>query len=190
MPHPLTLPTLSVLAVMGSGLGLYLGRAAVAEINPAYYSEAQDRFHADLTPYQSVGGNVRYAAGELGPAELDQALGNGCVGCRTYPEEYYPVHDTSEESYRAGWASMDEAPVVAAAAVQVEQPRAGDQPSATELAEQAVEEAQHAEAIVRVHRYSSYQVSAEAPSEPEQPAAVEQEAPATQFASAETRSQE
>ena len=39
-----------MLAIAGSVGGVYLGRSAISEINPAYYDEPEPRFHADLVP--------------------------------------------------------------------------------------------------------------------------------------------
>jgi hypothetical protein len=50
MAHPLTVPTIGVLALAGAGLGLYLGNSAISEINPLYFTDPPSRFHADLTP--------------------------------------------------------------------------------------------------------------------------------------------
>jgi hypothetical protein len=111
MPHPLTLTTLAGLAAAGSVTGVYLGRSAVAEINPAYYDEPETRFHADLAPHRpGFEAPQLHRAGALSPADRAGALGSGCVGCRTYPEEYYPVHDSSVDKYQPGYAAMIEAP--------------------------------------------------------------------------------
>ena len=98
MPHSLTLPTIGILALAGAGLGVYLGNDSVSEINPIYFQEPPTRFHADLSPYQSpasAGYDVRVNA--AAPIEL----GGGCVGCRTYPEEYYPVRDPAADGIGA-----------------------------------------------------------------------------------------
>lgn len=162
MPHPLTLSALSALALVGSGLGVYLGRSAVAEIDPAYYTSTPERrWHADLSPGHSLSGGAPIVrAGALSPAELDQALGRGCVGCRTYPEEYLPIHASDEDGYRLGWAAVEEAPVGETAA-QV-QPTL---PSEADLAEQAAAEAERQAALVAVHNYSTFDVVAPAPEE-------------------------
>jgi hypothetical protein len=159
MAHPLTVPVLAVLAVAGSATGLYLGKAAVAEINPIYYSERPDTFHGDLVPYrpQAATEVAVYRAGQLTPAELSQALGTGCIGCRTYPEEYRPQQDPAVEPYRS-----QETPA-AAPAVQL----AVYDPEAERPAREAD--------FASVERYASYQVAAgtEAPAQVELAAATE-----------------
>lgn len=157
MPHPLTVPMLAVLAVAGSGAGIYLGRAAISEINPAYYSEPETRFHADLTPYRpNISSAMVYRAGQLSPAELDQALGRGCVGCRTYPEEYYPDQDPSIEPDRSGWAEAADQPVAHPA---VYTPEAADEGRAADFA--------------AVERYTGYRVTTEPAGEETTEAVVE-----------------
>jgi hypothetical protein len=90
MAHPLTLPTIGVLALSGAALGLHLGREAISEINPIYFQEPATRFHADLSPYQSQSPASYAPRMDMGsPLEL----GAGCIGCRTYPEEYFPQRD-------------------------------------------------------------------------------------------------
>lgn len=100
MPNPFTLPTMAALALAGTGLGLYLGKSAIAEINPAYfgtpYSEA--RFHSDLVPNRP---NWDSAPPTLQNADLTLGYGTGCVNCRTYPEEYVPVHDDDVDALYA-----------------------------------------------------------------------------------------
>jgi hypothetical protein len=115
MAHPLTIPMIGGLALMGAGLGLYLGNAAISEINPLYFSERPARFHSDLTP----NGGLRLG----GPAPLSaradiQDLGSSCIGCRDYPEEYYPIHDASVDGYDSGFAVAE--PKVELAAYQPE----------------------------------------------------------------------
>ena len=172
MPHPFTIATLSGLALVGSGAGLLLGRAAIAEINPIYFAERETRFHADLGPQPySPGAAPVVRAGTLSAAELDQALGRGCIGCRAVAAEYYPVHSSSEDGYRSGWAAIDEAPMPVAP-VQAE-------PAPSE-AEGMAAEAEHEAGLVAVHRYSSFEVEAPEPAL----------APGPQLASAELPGQE
>lgn len=175
MPHPLTVATLSGLALIGTSGGILLGRSAISEINPIYFTERESRFHTDLgpRPYSPIDAPV-VRAGALSAAELDQALGTGCIGCRAVRAEYYPVHRSDESGYSSGWAAMDETPV-APVVLRVE-----PAPSEAELAERAAADAAHQAAMVEVHRYSSFEV--------ETPALAEM--PATQLASAELPAQE
>ncbi len=91
MANPFTLSTATALALAGTGLGLYLGKSAISEINPAHFgASSQARFHSDLVSnrpdWDSPPAAVQNAA-------LTTGYGTGCVGCRTYPEEYFPKHD-------------------------------------------------------------------------------------------------
>jgi hypothetical protein len=159
MAHLLTTATLGVLAVAGSATGVFLGRAAVSEINPIYFAERADTFHADLVPYrpQAASDAALTDAGRLTPAELAEGLGTGCVGCRTYPEDYRPVQDPAVEPERY-------------------RERVGDAP-AVQLAvyDPQADEAGRSADFAQVERYSGYQVSAaaEAPAEVEFAAASE-----------------
>ena len=110
----LALPTLAALALTGTAGGIYLGRAAVAEIDPMYFSQAETRFHADLVPHR-LGQAAGYQAGDLSQANLDQALGRGCVNCLTYPEEVL-VHRASAEKYLPAPADFDPKPIEVAPA--------------------------------------------------------------------------
>ena len=156
MPQSLTIATLSVLAVAGSVTGVYLGRSAIAEINPAYYDEPETRFHADMVPSPPGFDAPVTRAGYLTQAERQRALGSGCVGCRTYPEEYYPVHDSSVDKYQPGYAEMEEAP---AAQPAVYSPKPQDDGRAADFA--------------AVERYASYPVVEMAAAEPVAGAQVE-----------------
>ena len=104
MPVSTTLPVLAGLSILGAALGITLGNSAIAEINPAYFNEAEDDFHADLVPYRSSDwGQVHQA--EYRSAQqpvIVGELGSGCVGCRTYPVEYIPRHDPAVERYAEG----------------------------------------------------------------------------------------
>jgi len=111
MPHPLTLSTAGAIALVGIFTGVQLGRSAIAEIDPIYYSERPTRFHADLVPNPPSDSPPNIT---LAQADQNAALGTGCVGCRTYPEEYYPIHDASIDRYSSGYArDADAAPALA-----------------------------------------------------------------------------
>jgi hypothetical protein len=115
MAHQIMLPTTAFLSLVGAGLGIYLGNGAVGEINPAHFKKESvaSKFYADMVPNRPRDwGSVQLA--ELSAAEMGQALGKGCIGCRTYPEEYYPVHEASLGKPQMGWAEVTEAqPAVA-----------------------------------------------------------------------------
>ncbi|HEX9947231.1 MAG TPA: hypothetical protein VGA98_06800 [Allosphingosinicella sp.] len=95
MPVSTTLPVMAGLAILGAALGVGLGKSAVADINPAYFSEADDSFHGDLVPNRGTDWarvhQADYRAAQQPVVFGD--LGTGCVGCRDYPVEYVPQHD-------------------------------------------------------------------------------------------------
>ncbi len=138
MSRSQTLPTMGVLVLAGAGLGIHLGKASIAEINPAYFSERPSRFHADLSPYQSQGDDGLQASG--GASMI--TLGSGCVGCRTYPEEYHPINDPAVDNYPSSDSDAQE-PVSFAEQQPSQEPREGNQDNA------------------RVELYASFPVSAE-----------------------------
>jgi len=102
MPVSTTLPIMAGLSILGAALGVTLGKSAIAEINPAYFNEAEDDFHADLVPYQSPGwAQASQYQGAQQPVVVGE-LGSGCIGCRTYPVEYVPRHDPAVDYYAEG----------------------------------------------------------------------------------------
>ncbi len=117
----ITLAAFAVLAVAGTTGGVYLGRAAVAEINPLYFAEPETRFHADLVPYRPTEA-AGYRAGDLTQANLDQALGRGCVNCLTYPEQVVLVHRGQADKYVPGGAEIAAVPIEPAAIEQAPSP--------------------------------------------------------------------
>jgi hypothetical protein len=105
MPATTTVPIMAGLAILGAAGGISLGRSAVSEINPAYFSESDDSFHSDLVPYRSPDW-AQVQAAEYRAAQqpvLVGDLGGGCVGCRAYPVEYVPQHDPAVDGYRQGY---------------------------------------------------------------------------------------
>ena len=104
MPVSRTLPAMAGLSILGAALGITLGKSAIAEINPAYFNEAEDDFHADLVPHRSSDWaqvqQAEYRAAQQ-PVLIGE-LGSGCVGCRTYPVEYVPQHDPAVDRYVEG----------------------------------------------------------------------------------------
>lgn len=140
MPHPLTLPTIAGLALLGSAGGAWLGNSAISEINPVYYSEREPRFHADLSPYRSPDW-AQVQVGEYQEASLIEGLGTGCINCRDYPEEYLPRHDPRIDGVEDGWAAS-----------------AGFEPAEVQA---ALAEAPADPEWERVGRYAAYRVSAE-----------------------------
>jgi hypothetical protein len=142
MPVSTTLPVVAGLSILGAALGITLGKSAIAEINPAYFNEAEDDFHADLVPNRGLDGSqvqqLAYHAAQQ-PVIVGE-LGSGCVGCRTYPVEYVPRHDPAVDLYADG--ALLRAP----------------EPTNVEAVETAPPPDPDRERIVR---YASYPVSAE-----------------------------
>jgi hypothetical protein len=140
MPVSTTLPVMAGLAILGAALGVGIGKSAIADINPAYFGEAEDSFHGDLVPNRGPDWaqvhQADYRAAQQPVVFGD--LGTGCVGCRDYPVEYVPRHDPAVDRY-------------------VE----GETPTAPEPAQAAVAEA--APALdpdrERIQRYASFPVS-------------------------------
>jgi hypothetical protein len=112
MPATTTLPVIAGLSILGASLGVTLGRSAVADINPAYFNEADDSFHADLVPYRSPEW-AQVQASEYQAAQqpvLVGELGDGCIGCRAYPVEYVPRHEPAVDGYQDGYAASASQP--------------------------------------------------------------------------------
>ncbi|HLL31970.1 MAG TPA: hypothetical protein VK403_13335 [Allosphingosinicella sp.] len=99
-----TLPIVAGLSIIGAALGVGLGKSAISEINPAYFSDAEDSFHGDLVPYRSPDWaqvqQSEYRAAQQ-PVVIGE-LGSGCIGCRDYPVEYVPRHDPAVDRYVEG----------------------------------------------------------------------------------------
>ena len=140
MPASTTLPIVAGLALIGSALGVSLGRSAIAEINPAYFTDPEGPFHADLVPNRGTDW-AQVQALEYQQASAADGLGTGCVGCRAFPAEYFPRHDPAVDGYQDGWAASARAPAAAPAEVYVE------------------EEAEPDPGRADIVRYASYRVS-------------------------------
>jgi hypothetical protein len=143
MPASTTLPVIAGLSILGAVLGVNLGHSAVSEINPAYFSDPEDSFHADLVPYRSPDW-AQVQAAEYHSAQQPVLVGNlggGCVGCRDYPVEYVPRHEPAVDGYQDGYAAS--APAAAPAQVYIVEAAAPDP------------------ARERVQLYASYQVSSD-----------------------------
>jgi hypothetical protein len=142
MPVSTTLPIMAGLSIVGAALGITLGKSAIAEINPAYFSEAEDDFHADLVPYRSPDWAQVHQA-EYRSAQqpvIVGELGSGCIGCRAYPVEYVPQHDPAVDRYVEGGLIRAPEPTV----VTVAQPEPAPDPDRE-----------------RIRSYASYPVSSE-----------------------------
>jgi hypothetical protein len=153
MPASTTLPIIAGLSILGASLGVTLGHSAISEINPAFFSDPEDSFHADLVPYRSPDW-AQVQAAEYHAAQQPVVvgdLGSGCIGCRDYPVEYVPRHDPAVDGYQDGYAASASEP---AQIVIVETPAAPDP------------------ARERIQAYASYPVSSD-----EKPVAAAQPAP-------------
>jgi hypothetical protein len=142
-----TIPLLTGLAVVGIVGGMSLGKAAISDINPAYFSDPPSRFHADQTP-QGPGLGLQQVA--LQDAPTATGLGTGCFGCSARTEYYAApaivtyTHSWSADAQRAA-APEAYAPAEAAPAPDPE--------------------------IERVVRYASYPLTAEEPAPAAEPVA-------------------
>lgn len=96
-----TIPVLTGLALVGIVSGMTLGKAAIADINPAYFSDPPSRFHADRTP-QPLDMNQPQLALQDARTAGGEGLGTGCFGC-SGASEYYaaPAIVTYTESWTA-----------------------------------------------------------------------------------------
>jgi len=160
MPVSTTLPIMAGLAILGAALGVSLGKSAISEINPAYFSDPEDSFHADLAPYRSPDW-AQVQAAEYRAAQQPVVvgeLGSGCIGCRDYPVEYYPRHDPAVDGYQDGYSASAPQP---AQIVIVETPAAPDP------------------ALERVALYASYPVTSGEQPAPPAPAPAEEAAAPT-----------
>jgi len=158
MAYPIALPAIAGLSIMGAACGVWLGKSAIADINPAYYNEPETRFHSDLVPYRSPDW-AKVQAAELQQASGGEDYGRFCLGCIDYPEDAHPAPIHQADGFEDGWsasASYAEPEVYAASAE-------------TAPVEQADPEWQ------RVQLYAQARVSAD---EPEQAPAQPEDAPA------------
>ena len=95
-----SLPVVAGLAVLATAFGVSLGRSAIAEINPAYFSDPEPRFHADLVPQRQDWDRVQVA--EYRAAAVSEGLGDGCIRCPEFPVEYVPEQHPVYAAWDAG----------------------------------------------------------------------------------------
>jgi hypothetical protein len=152
VPHSLTLPIAAGVAIVGSAGGIWLGNSSISQINPAYYSDPETRFHADLAA-QPPNWEQAQVAGTEGTAD---GLGTGCIKCRDYPEEVYP---SAAAYYREpNWSDPSWR--------QVDGEEDGWAASAPETEVRVVRASAEADPeMERVQTYSAYRVSADEPTE-------------------------
>ena len=158
MAYTRTLPLIAGLTVFGAAAGVWLGRSAIAEINPAYYASAPERFHADQVPYRSPEW-AQVQAAEFQQTGSFEGLGTGCLGCGAGDTVYAAP---TVVTYGEGWT---EGAIAEAQPLQAPAAPAAPDPD-----------------VERVLRYASYAVSSEeaaaaasaqAPAEPEVYASAE-----------------
>ena len=128
MPVSTTLPVMAGLSILGAALGITLGKSAIAEINPAYFNEAEDEFHADLVPYRSADW-ARVQQAEYRTAQQPVVvgeLGTGCVGCADYPVAYVPRYDPAVDLYSDGELLRAPEPTIVTVAAAAEAQAAPD----------------------------------------------------------------
>ena len=126
MAYPIALPAIAGLSIIGAVGGVWLGKSAISEINPAYYSQPETRFHADLVPYRSPDW-AQVQAAELQQASQSEDYGRFCLGCIDYPEDPHPARIRQADGFEDGWsasASYEEPEVYAASAETVPMERA------------------------------------------------------------------
>lgn len=146
MAYPIALPAIAGLAVVGALGGVWLGKSAVSEINPAYFNAPETRFHSDLVPNRSPDW-AEVQSAELQQASLGEDYGRFCLGCIDYPEDPHPVRVHQADGWADGWS----------ASASYEEPEVYTASAATVPVEQADPEWQ------RVQLYSRSRVSADEP---------------------------
>ena len=156
MPAPVSFTTIAALAVTGVGAGLYLGKSAISEIDPIYFSspyEAPSKFYADLVP---GGAKFDPPPARLQDASLAQGLGSGCVLCPVAAETYaYTPHDYGAHGAEFEYASYVDFPAE----------------DVVTDAEEAVEDA-HEAALRTIERYAHFPVSAQEAAEEAEPVRI------------------
>jgi hypothetical protein len=153
MAYPRKLATVVSVMVAGAGMGLMLGRSAIAEIDPIYFNSpyADSRFHADLTPTPP-----EFTAPAVFQAGIPQGLGDGCIGCEPAKVAYYHASEAFVD-YEPGYV--------------VESVR----PAETVLAEADDISAMQFREAEQLRRYSYYRISVDEPEEdsPSQPVTMQ-----------------
>jgi hypothetical protein len=155
MRNQLILPAAAMLSLAGAALGVHLGNASIAEINPVHYAshETSARFHADLTPQGYRGDWAAIQASEYRAAQAGADLGAGCVGCRTYPEEVIPVYEASLGKPQTGWFEV---------AQEVAPPHPPAQPAVVRVEQvEPTEQVERDPALEQVERYAGFPVNEE-----------------------------
>ena len=141
------LPTLAALTLSGAGLGVYLGHAAVGEIDPFYFSTPLGtETYAALVPAASRTGPPAHVSE---PHHSDRGYGTGCSGCGLREASYPSEADGVADGYAASAWTPAEEPSVQRTVYEVEaEPTIGPDPALYED-------------LKRVERYAYYPVRAQ-----------------------------
>ncbi|WP_332811360.1 hypothetical protein [Sphingomonas sp.] len=137
MAYPVALPAMAALSIAGAAIGVQLGRSAIAEINPVYFSTPQAaRFFADLTPKAyRLGTSAWSDSTDYWRNELNVSGRSACLDCG---------------------GNFVEPEIVAAALPEWDEPAA---PS--DRAEAEAEDPDRGLGASQIERYSSFPVTAE-----------------------------
>ncbi|MDB5691768.1 MAG: hypothetical protein JWO81_831 [Alphaproteobacteria bacterium] len=126
MPHLTTLAIAAGLSVAAAVTGLHLGRATVAEINPAYLQDPEVPFYSDLVPGSRQRADWAQVQSQEYQAAAQAPAPASCVGC-TWPVDPTPRPDPALARYdRAAAALPRERAEAPAEIVIVEQPASPD----------------------------------------------------------------
>ena len=145
MPAKTVLPMIAALSAIGAGTGIWLGHAAVGDIDPVFFSDAPASFVADRVASRPPD----WAGVQIGEYQ-QQGLLDG-ISAAPAPSAVYAAPAVA--SYGDSWA--------ADTTQQAEPVRAIAYPAAVEPETEEVQEVPVDPDIVRVHRYASYPVSRE-----------------------------
>jgi hypothetical protein len=91
VPHSLVLPLVAGLSLAGAAVGVQLGHSAIAEIDPGFFAEPEENFHAGLASYQSPDwAQVQQAEYRQPEVVTRPEVPPACIGCVTWPIELGP----------------------------------------------------------------------------------------------------
>lgn len=99
-----TMPVMAGLAILGTALGVHLGKSAIAEIDPVHFSDPEPRFHADLVPH-ARGDWAQVQVAEYRQAAASDGYGDGCIRCPEFPVEYAPEPHPAFDGFEDGWSA-------------------------------------------------------------------------------------
>ncbi|MEA3001463.1 MAG: hypothetical protein QOH81_251 [Sphingomonadales bacterium] len=146
MPHLTTLSIAAGLSIAAAATGVHLGRATIAEINPAYLQDPEVPFYSDLVPGNRQRADWAQVQTQEYQAAAQAPAPAGCVGC-TWPIDPMPRPDPVIARY--------DRPRI------VPQRERAEAPAEIVIVEQAVQPDWR-----RVERYSRYPVGHDDPPPP------------------------